>query len=101
VSEEPVHDERIMCDGRPAFAWWNEIQMLRADKARVDNLTQELLDMQALTGIVRTYLEEHPNTGDLVIRLSRLERIEARSTTLRGLIAEYVELERIAGGETT
>ena len=29
-----VHDERVMADGRPAFAWWNEIQMLRAEKRR-------------------------------------------------------------------
>lgn len=26
----PVEDDRIMCDGRPAYAWWNEIQMLRS-----------------------------------------------------------------------
>ena len=86
---EPAQDERIMCDGRPAFAWWNEIQMLRADRARVDKLTNELLDMNALLHIAKIELGEDHNK-DMIITISRLERVRARSHTLRGLISEYM-----------
>lgn len=93
MSREPEHDERIMSDGRPAFAWWNEIQMLRADKARVDNLTNELQDALALLGIVNIALYQDIDQN-ITITLTAKERIEARAYTLRGLIAEMIEKER-------
>lgn len=94
MEEEAAHDERIMADGRPAFAWWNEIQMLRAEKAIVDSSASDLKDMMALLRIAECQVTDNRLNGDLIITLTRLERIAAKSTTLRGLIAEYVELER-------
>ncbi len=66
-----LSDETIMPDGRPLFAWRNEIEMARAEHGIVDAGKSEVTRLMALLRIVE--LEEHrePHTGDYLFRVRR------------------------------
>ncbi len=59
---EPAHDERIMTDGRPAYAWHNEIQMLRREVAELKSSEryEQLQTLERVLGVVRWQIERSP-----------------------------------------
>lgn len=60
----PVHDDREMSDGRPAWAWHNEIQMLRAELNRLkeDESYERAQLMLKVAGVARWVVERRPDT---------------------------------------
>ncbi len=60
--EEAVYDERVMFDGRPAFAWHSEIQMLRREVAELKSSEQHERQqaLQKVLGIVAWQIERSP-----------------------------------------
>ncbi len=57
-----IQDERIMADGRPAFAWANEIAMLRAENERLKSSEQVkgLQDWMAALHIAQIAYNQRP-----------------------------------------
>lgn len=52
-----VQDERIMADGRPAHAWWSEIQILRSEKA---NMTEQTARANAILNLLEAIIRTNP-----------------------------------------
>jgi hypothetical protein len=68
--EHAIHDSRIMFDGRPAYAWWNEIQMLRAREPKVQQTEKTLLDKMKILKIVEwAYTQPDVLSNDIVVRI--------------------------------
>jgi hypothetical protein len=65
------HDDRVMADGRPAFSWWNEIQMLRKKDEDLKEAARHLKEAAAALGVAGWAITRDPNTLDLLIRVRR------------------------------
>ena len=74
---QATQDERIMADGRPAYAWWNEIQMLRREHERLEPARLNLQDQFILLKIARWAVHEEPWSRCICIRLDRDEALLA------------------------
>jgi len=77
-------NDTLMPDGRPMWAWWNEIEMLRARKKDVEERSK-LLNI----GIK---IQKHHDfkTGDLVIRFSQIEQIKNGSSDIENIILNKI-----------
>jgi len=60
----------IMPDGRPLFAWENEITMLRQREPLVDQRIKEGAELFRLLRIARITRQENPDTMEINIRIS-------------------------------
>lgn len=74
-----IIDESVMPDGRPYFAWVNEIEMLRNENEEAKNSLEFSRSMMRLCGIVRAEWEREAITGDLVIRVSMSDAIKNKN----------------------
>lgn len=59
-----------MPDGRPFFAWRNELEYLRSKERGVETRSRELHRMMELCNIARIEQENDPVTNDIVVRFS-------------------------------
>lgn len=62
-----------MPDGRPLFAWRNELEMLRQKEQRANDRLKEAHGLARLAGIAKVYREQNPYNLEMVIRV-RFER---------------------------
>jgi len=69
TAEAAVQDDRIMADGRPAYAWWNEIQMLRREKEQSQKDTISLQDQFIVLKIAKWFRMQDVLTNDVIIRI--------------------------------
>jgi len=76
IERAALADDTIMADGRPAFAWWNEIQMARQREPALERQARSVRDKAAILGCkeIRTWLEE--NEQNLIIYISRHTMME-------------------------
>jgi hypothetical protein len=68
----PVEDDRIMADGRPAYAWWNEIQMLRQRESELHKRDMDTRKRIIALRIAEWAVERDILTDDTLIRIKRL-----------------------------
>lgn len=68
----PVEDDRIMADGRPAYAWWNEIQMLRAREPELQRREMELRQKTIVLRIAEWAMSQDMLTCETLLRIKRL-----------------------------
>ena len=65
-----VEDDRIMADGRPAYAWWNEIQILRRREPELQRkeiaLQEKIIVLRIAEWAVK---EDMLQTGDTFLRI--------------------------------
>jgi hypothetical protein len=71
-----ISKETIMPDGRPLFAWENEIEMQRAEIQNLkENLSADVVFRQAM-GLIYEYWKE-PQTLDWHFRISTTDAVTA------------------------
>lgn len=68
----PTEDERIMFDGRPAYAWWNEIQMLRDREPQLREREQRLKELTIVLRIAEWAMQRNIVTDDVLLRIKLL-----------------------------
>jgi hypothetical protein len=68
----PCQDDRIMADGRPAYCWWNEIQMLRAQAPSLEEKQRRLWKEFQVLRIAKWVFMQDAITGEVLIRIKRL-----------------------------
>lgn len=66
-----VQDDRIMADGRPAYAWWNEIQMLRQREPELQRRETVLRGKTILLRIAEWAATQDILTGDTLLRIKQ------------------------------
>lgn len=81
-----------MPDGRPIFAWENEIGMAQSRMAEAEKLMKQAQDLMRIIGIVDIESQREPWTGDLVIRV-RMEKA-VRDVSPHLAIEKYYERDK-------
>ena len=66
-----MNDETIMPDGRPFFAWRNEIEMAKDSLALLDRERLQVKNLLKLLNVVIVESQVELSTGDILIRLRR------------------------------
>jgi hypothetical protein len=91
----PSQDDRIMADGRPAYAWWNEIQMLRARGPELEKKQKELADQFKILRIAEWVFYPEIISDDILLRIKRLPLTLARNpeTELLEHPEKYISIE--------
>ena len=67
----PIHDDRIMSDGRPAHAWWCELEMLRNREPEFDKTRARMREQMIILRIADWAIQRDPNTDDFLLRIRR------------------------------
>ena len=97
----PAHDDRLMSDGRPAHAWHNEIQGLRADLARLKESesyeTAQL--MLKVAGVARWVVEQRPQDWSQRLYIEFSDRASLLDSTWAERLerAKIVNLDAVVG----
>lgn len=93
----PTQDDRIMADGRPAYAWWNEIQMLRAREPQLQKKELELRGQFRVLRIAHWAFASEVISDDILLRIKRLPMTLATNSENELLEhpEKYVSVERI------
>lgn len=68
----PVEDDRIMCDGRPAYAWWNEIQMLRQREPELQRKEMQMREQMVVLRIAEWATTQDILSDDTILRIKRV-----------------------------
>lgn len=66
-----VQDERVMADGRPAYAWWNEILMLRREIAESKQVNANLREQFTILRVAKWAMAQDAMNGDILVRIKR------------------------------
>lgn len=66
--KSPMEDDRIMFDGRPAYAWWCELESLRRQAPEQEKAWQRLWDGFRMLRIAEWVASHDYNTFDVLIR---------------------------------
>ena len=66
-----------MPDGRPLFAWRNEIEMLRAEAKHIEEERKRVKEWAAILGVVEIEQERELHSGDYLIRVHLLDLINS------------------------
>lgn len=69
-------ENRIMPDGRPLFAWENEIAMARARMQEAEQLMKEAKQLMQLLGIAEIEKKDDISTDDIVIRFRMIDAVK-------------------------
>lgn len=72
----PVEDDRIMADGRPAYAWWNEIRMLRQREPELQKRETALCEKTIVLRIAEWATAKDMLSGDTILRIRQLPLME-------------------------
>ena len=72
-----MNEETIMPDGRPLFAWKNELAMLRAKESYVKDAELRLAVQMKLMHIASIEHTNEPWSGDMIFRLRRMDMVLA------------------------
>ena len=68
----PEQDDRIMADGRPAHAWWYEIQMLRRREPDLQKKEKDLREQFRILRIAEWAFYPEIISDDVLLRIKRL-----------------------------
>lgn len=92
----PSQDDRIMADGRPAYAWWNEIQMLRSREPQLRKKEVELREQFRILRIANWAFAQEVFSDDILLRIKRLPLAMNRNPEQELLErpAKYISVER-------
>lgn len=93
-----VNDETVMPDGRPLFAWWNEILMARSQAATTKQMWNDARAVSAILGLDKVVRSAADQSGDLVIRITRKAIMESESLNDEALLAS-AEVRALNGEE--
>jgi hypothetical protein len=69
-----IQDDRIMADGRPAHAWWAELEMLRRREPELQKREQGLVTQMVALRIAEWATTQEFPSGDTLVRF-RWDRI--------------------------
>lgn len=86
-----VTDNTIMPDGRPFFAWGNELSMLRKQRPEISARNRELNHLMQLLQIAHIEQQKDWATGDLIIRLRMVDAIKANDP--KGVYKQYQKVK--------
>lgn len=76
-------DLKKMPDGRPFFAWENELKMLREENKSLAPKQKKVNDMMRLLHIAKIESEHEPWTGDLVIRFRIEDQVKSLTSEMK------------------
>lgn len=65
-------DDRIMADGRPAHAWWAELQDLRHKAPQLEKDRSELNDQFSVLRVAKWAYARDPLSSDVLVRVKFL-----------------------------
>ncbi len=65
-----MDEETIMPDGRPFFAWENELALLRKNHEQVREERESIKEQFRLLGVVEIERKDDPSTLDMLFRVS-------------------------------
>lgn len=71
-----ITDEIIMPDGRPFFAWNNELSMLRQHEIDLASREVELNHLAKILGVVRIEREQDQKTLDITIKIKCVDMLK-------------------------
>lgn len=86
-------DETIMPDGRPLFAWRNELEYLRSGDKRVEDKTKELNKMMELCNIAKIECEKDPTTNDIVVRFQMRDFVKSSNPDLTKIYRKHTQIK--------
>ena len=86
VPKGPSEDERIMSDGRPAYAWWNELTMLRSRDKQLYAREQEIMEKLKVLRIAEWAFAKDCLSGDVIVRIRQLPLVLSKAP-----MAEFIE----------
>ncbi len=66
-----ITDNTIMPDGRPFFAWKNEIAMIRGKEISLDEERKRLKELFRIFRVLEMKKEELPESGHIIIKIAR------------------------------
>ena len=89
-----TQDDTIMADGRPAYAWWNEIQMIRKSEQDIGQERKRLYELYALLSVEEIQSSIDQATDSVMIKIKK-SRIVAAPTMHQEEIAKLAEVESI------
>lgn len=69
--KSPCEDDRIMFDGRPAYAWWAEIEDYRRQQPQREKAWRELAERFRILRIAEWVIAHDYNTFDVLIRFKQ------------------------------
>lgn len=95
---DPIHDERKMRDGRPAYAWHNEIQMLRKENRELKESAFKLREQFAVLRIAEWAIFREPVGENLHITIKRWPLVTAQGDPMAELVNnldKYATVERL------
>ena len=92
-----IEDMTIMPDGRPFFAWRNELEMLRNQASSLETRQKETYHMMQLLKIASIEQQQEPWTGDILVRFRMIDSImdlspdaKYRKYTVKKMIGDTV-----------
>ena len=77
--EREITDETKMPDGRPLWAWRNEVEMGRSKRKHFEEMKREVGLKWVLLNIVEIQQQREYHTGDYLFRVSRADQMVARN----------------------
>lgn len=92
-----ITPETIMPDGRPFFAWQNELSMCRNDYQKNKQDRAEIENLMTILRVVEIEEQKQPHDGDYLFRIRRSSILDANSA---GQALAAAEVERISGEAT-
>lgn len=96
----PTEDDRIMADGRPVYAWWNEIQSLRQREPELRQREKDLQGKMILLRIAEWAYSRDMLTGDTLLRIKQVSLMNSDPVSeLLNHPEKYVE--KIEAGDAT
>jgi hypothetical protein len=75
-------NETIMPDGRPMFAWENELSMLRKAYPEAKKMMEEAKSLMKLLKIAEVETKNDIQTGDLLVRFRMVDAVTSMGDPL-------------------
>jgi len=85
IGEKATRDDRIMADGRPAYAWWNEIQMLRSKEPELQTAQMKIVEQMIILKIAEWATAQEfgdPLNDTILVRFKRGMLIMSKDPSL-------------------
>lgn len=86
---EKLTDDTIMPDGRPLFAWQNELEILRNEHKDIEVAKKELVIFKVTAGLIYESWQDNNNL-DWCFRMKAVDA--ASSLTFYDALREYLHL---------
>jgi hypothetical protein len=84
-----MNDETIMPDGRPLFAWKNELDFLRASKINLERMDKENVIFREAMGLIYEHWND-PASLEWKLRIKATGMVNAKD--FRDALKNYLEI---------